>query len=164
MPSEDDIRRFMSYVKKTKTCWLWIGGKSGNGSGAFHDRQGRNLRAHRVMAEWTNGPIAEEIVVCHNCDVKLCVNPLHLFLGTRKDNCLDRVMPPPRPRYARTRVKKSMNSGETNGMAKLTIGKVLLIRAMHATGRFTQTEIGRRFKITSGTIHQIIRRELWAHI
>lgn len=163
MPSEDDIRRFMSYVKKTKTCWLWIGGKSGSGY-AFFTYKGRSVKASRFILEATNGPLSKDAVVCHNCDVKACVNPLHLFVGTAKDNYLDRVMPPPLPQYTRALVNKSVNNCEVNGMAKLSRGKVLLIKAMHATGRFTQTEIASGLGVNVTTIHRVIKGETWRHV
>lgn len=36
-----------------------------------------------------NGPIPKGLVVRHTCDVRECVNPDHLILGTQKDNIRD---------------------------------------------------------------------------
>jgi hypothetical protein len=49
------------------------------------------------------GAIPDELFVCHRCDVKHCVNPHHLFLGTCKDNMID------------AKNKNRMASGEKNG-------------------------------------------------
>lgn len=35
------------------------------------------------------GPIPEGMNVCHTCDVTLCVNVQHLFLGTQLENVAD---------------------------------------------------------------------------
>jgi hypothetical protein len=48
--------------------------------------------AHRMAWELTYGEIPAGLVVMHSCDVRHCVNPGHLQLGTRKDNNQDRVM------------------------------------------------------------------------
>ena len=92
--------RFWAKVDKTTSpdgCWLWMGGKdkpwndkmtSGYGRFSAHLKQ---VGAHRVSWELTNGPIPEGLEVLHHCDNPPCVRPAHLFLGTQSDNLFDAV-------------------------------------------------------------------------
>lgn len=70
-------------------CWLWTASlkTSGYGNIGF---AGRNMPAHRAALIVTGrklpGP-GEEL--CHKCDVRRCVNPDHIFIGTRTDNMRD---------------------------------------------------------------------------
>lgn len=71
-----------------KDCWLWQAGKFDSGYGQMH-YEGKNQLAHRASYQMYKGPIPEGLVVMHSCDVRLCVNPNHLSVGTQKDNIQD---------------------------------------------------------------------------
>lgn len=71
-------------------CWLWQGPISSNGYGRCAMGKRRAwMAAHRVSWTIHYGDIPQGLFVCHHCDVPLCVNPAHLFLGTQTDNMRD---------------------------------------------------------------------------
>ena len=83
--------RFWEKVDKRgpNDCWLWVGSKR---SGYGYFRVGKNrVGCHRWIWEYYNGPIAIGMDICHKCNVRNCVNPNHLFVGTRKENMEDMV-------------------------------------------------------------------------
>lgn len=82
------MERFYSKIEKTDTCWLWKAGQRGNGYGAIKVN-GKTVLAHRFSYELHKGEIPNGLYVCHSCDVRSCVNPDHLWLGTQKDNMMD---------------------------------------------------------------------------
>lgn len=70
-------------------CWVWMNALS-NGYGAFTKDQ-IVRKAHRASYECFNGPIPKGLLVRHSCDVRSCINPAHLLVGTNADNIQDAV-------------------------------------------------------------------------
>lgn len=81
--------RFWDRVEQSDGCWLWVAGTKNSGYGVFAPTHGEVHMAHRYSWMLANGPIPDGMLVCHTCDVKLCVRPDHLFLGTAKENMDD---------------------------------------------------------------------------
>lgn len=69
-------------------CWLWTGALKDNGYGDCW-LDGRVIGAHRAFFTLLVGEIPAGMQICHRCDVRCCVNPDHLFLGSRLDNMRD---------------------------------------------------------------------------
>lgn len=83
--------RFWKRVAKSESgCWMWKGSVDGGGYGTISTCRGyAPAKAHRVSWEMRNGLIPQGMDICHRCDTPGCVNPEHLFLGSRKDNVHD---------------------------------------------------------------------------
>jgi hypothetical protein len=77
-------------------CHLWRGNTDCYGYGRLRDTDGRYVKAHRAAYFWANGPFDDSKLVCHHCDVRSCVNPEHLYLGSYADNNRDRCIRNPR--------------------------------------------------------------------
>ena len=84
------MQRFWDKVEKTDGCWVWTASKFADGYGKFKF-DGKNRRAHRMAWLLTNGEIPDGMVVMHSCDIRECVNPEHLSIGSAKDNSQDMV-------------------------------------------------------------------------
>ena len=141
--------RFWSYVfiKDNDQCWEWIGG--GIRYGNFCIKRGDVFKAHRVSWVIANRrEIPDEVFVCHSCDNGICVNPLHLFLGTPKDNTRDSMQ------------KGRGIIGEKNGNAKLSEIDVENIRRILDIG-LTQKSISDKYNVDPSTISLINSGKSW---
>jgi hypothetical protein len=157
---EDLATRFMKHVvvDHETGCWNWTGTKNRAGYGSIQVNQYKRF-AHRVSWEIHKGaiPPAEGYhghVVCHRCDNPPCVNPEHLFLGTQYTNMKDRD----------SKGRRVAAVGSSHAMSKLTEVDVRAIRAMAETGRVSQFELARSFKVSRGMISLVVNRKNWKHI
>lgn len=143
------LELFMSHVKKSKDCWMWTGAQMGrdarNKYGQFY--MGRKLQmqtAHRASWILHNGPIPNnKIHVLHDCDVKLCVRPDHLHLGSNKQNMVEAAI-----RGFRTK--------------KLNAEKVRAIRGFK--GQRSSKEVAKMYGVCYSTICEIWRGRTWGHL
>jgi hypothetical protein len=131
-------------------CWLWVGAILPDKYGTIRI-DGRTQKAHRVSWELHRGQIPEGLFVCHKCDVRCCVNPDHLFLGTQQDNVND-MMRKGRGKYA--------HAGAKNPQAKLTDADVIAIRS----SRKPYQTIAEQFGIATVTVGLVRRRITWRHV
>src|SRR6185295_8692220 len=91
-PEEVKTRFWGKYIPVTESgCWIWDSFCRRGGYGQFGIRNGVMVYAHR-MAYWLAfGEFDESLDVLHRCDVPVCVNPNHLWLGTHKENMHDMI-------------------------------------------------------------------------
>ncbi len=136
-------------------CVLWTGTARPSGYGyiTLGSRMGnQKIAAHRASWELHNGPIPDSLCVLHRCDVRLCVAPEHLFLGTNADNTADMI------------AKGRQAIGEKSGLAKLTQEQVRQIRDRYAAGGISQRTLAREYRVRDITVSAVIRRRNWKHI
>lgn len=150
-----DVCRFWAKVgwRRAGECWLWQGCKHHSGHGQFGVGPVARIYAHRFSWELVNGPVPDGQCVLHRCDVPACVNPDHLFLGTRVDNMHDM--------WAKGRGSKPPRLvGARHHQAKLTEADVAAIRRSPAPDRETAEAYG----VKQRTIWAIRHRQTWKHV
>ena len=84
-----NLRDFWLFVDRTPGCWLWRGQTMNKGYGLFHVPQHSLMLAHRLAWILDRGRIPYLLRVLHHCDVRPCVRPDHLFVGSQTDNMRD---------------------------------------------------------------------------
>ena len=135
---------------KGQRCWAWTASTQAKGYGQFKLNEGMKL-AHRVAWLLVYGTWPKPCAL-HKCDNRSCVNTLHLFEGSIKDNAKDMV--------AKGRFTPPAKTGEHNGFSRLTEKQVIKIRKLSAQG-WTQHALAERFNSAQTNISSILLRKTW---
>lgn len=125
-------------------CWLWKG-KPRHGYGRIRFN-GKQCQLHRVAYEVHIGPIPKGMCVCHKCDVKLCCNPAHFFIGTLTDNNHDRD----------SKFRMNPCRGDRNPQSKIKDCDISQLIDLSDCGRFPITWIAKIYGIHPRTLYGMI--------
>lgn len=137
-------KRFELRINRTETCWLWTGkSKTEFGYGRI-SYFGKPERAHRVAYILYVGKIPTGKHVLHTCDIPLCVNPKHLYIGSNKENGRDRS--------ARNRIA----IGENNPLSKYPNRLVSTIRKKFAIGTRVNEAMSVKYGLSRRHLKDII--------
>ena len=139
--------RFWAKTRVEGNCWIWTGRLQPGGYGLVSrtiEGKRRSFLAHRYSYQIAKGEIPAGLLVRHSCDVRRCVNPDHLDVGTHAQNSRDAVE---RGRLAQ----------------KLCADDVRVIRFME-DGGVSRSEIAAVFGISQSMVSNIIGGKFWAHV
>ena len=151
MKLEPIAKRFWRKVDRMgkKDCWIFRATVSACGYGLF-SKNGSSALAHRVSWWIHYGEIPKRKLVLHKCDNPPCVNPNHLFIGTPKDNAIDRA-------------KKGRSNHPIGGRNGREILSESDVKAMRQSN-LSCYKLADIYLISKSTAHAAISRKTWSHI
>lgn len=155
MINEKIKKRFFRKVEiiPFHSCWEWTACLDMSGYGQMNIGAKKSERAHRISWIIHNGKIPDLLCVLHKCDNRSCVNPDHLFLGTRQDNNADMM----------AKGRKVTVKGAKHRLAKLIDSQVVEIRKKRAQGA-KLTDLSETYGVSVSVISKICLKKTWAHI
>lgn len=141
-----DVLQFAKHNDATG-CLEWTGTLWKTGYGRFQ-MANKSHKAHRVAYELAKGAIEGAACVLHRCDNRKCINVDHLFIGTRKDNNLDKT------------AKGRQTKGVDVNTAKINDETVRRIREDVRDANSIAEDIGLSF----GHVNKIRHGRAWTHV
>jgi hypothetical protein len=164
---EDPEARFWRFVSKSDGCWLWTGTVVARYGQFRTGGQGsKKVRAHRYSYVLAKGHIPDGVLICHTCDVPLCVNPDHLYEGDSASNMADRSTRGRTASGDRSGARQhpqSVARGSRQGSARLDERKVLEILLRREAGE-SEMALATSFGVDRKTINGIVNRKFWRHV
>jgi hypothetical protein len=152
----DVIRSFIDrigYDVSPDGCHLWRGYVAPNGY-ARGRIDGLSVPVHRAAWVAENGPMTFGLDACHKCDVRNCINPEHIFPGSRRENMQDCAL---KKRLGFHTSPENMPRGERHGAAKLTLEQAMEVWASCDEAG----TISKRFGIDGSVVCKIKKGSLW---
>lgn len=156
-PPDDDYKKILeckllSNIRiDEKKCWNWLGIPNTTGYAQISHRDKKRMSVHRLSYTLFKGGIPKGMDVCHSCDNKICINPDHLWVGTREQNLKDMVM------------KGRSRKGTNKKAAKLDDDKVKYCRFMSDFG-VSKLQLAKFFNVCHTTMCMAIDGRSWRHV
>ena len=114
-------------------------------------REGKSQFVSRYVYEKYIGKIPKGLCVLHLCDNPGCINPAHLYAGTKQDNVNDMF----------ERGRDRSPKGEKNGQAKL---KEQQVKEIRSNKKDSQAVLGRKYGVHRNTIFDIKHNRTWNYV
>lgn len=146
---EERIKHFWESVdkKSESDCWNWLLYKNQEGYGRFN-WLGKLISTHRIAYYLSTGIDPISMLVLHSCDNPSCCNPGHLFLGTDRDNCHDKI----------NKGRDVKADGGNHWKASISDKDAIAIRAQH---REFCDNMAARFGITRDALRSLLLGKTW---
>lgn len=156
-----DTERFWGGVLRTSNeeeCWF--------SKRHYFTWKGLYLVPARVAFVLAKGPLTEDDLVCHTCDIGQCCTPSHLFKGTQVVNMQDMIQ------KGRGRSGVAKQEGEDNPNAKFTQLQIALMREAYTTlveqghGKgptsFSCVSLAVSYNTSPEYVYRLVRGDYWA--
>lgn len=135
-----------------KCCWLWKGQVSKKGYGKVSYLNDKHI-AHSLIFKLHHSLALYTGECClHTCDIPLCCNWNHIYIGDTKQNVQDKV--------ERNRQIKGVQSSQS----VVNDNKVLQLRRLYSSGGWTQADLCYVFGVSTTIVNRIINRKDWTHV
>jgi len=170
LPLVERLRQ--SFFENKEGCHEWNKAISKKGYGVIGigsrvNKSRKTILAHRLSWELYNvKSIPKDLCVLHKCDNRRCINPLHLFLGTPKDNTQDMII---KNRGANKKgvvpnnFVKQVERVKKGQFSKLTAIQVKEIKKFLEVG-INYRIIADQYNVSASCISDIKRKATWIDI
>jgi len=133
-------------------CWLWPGAKDSSGYGNV-GMNGKDYITHRAIYIGYHGVTLTPSQLClHTCDVKLCCNWWHLYIGDKRQNTKDALQ--------RGQHKK----GSSHVFAKLNENQVRQARRLYSSDSWSVEDLCNIFPVKKSVMGRIVHYKDWSHL
>lgn len=142
-----------AYAHLGEPCLIVEGSPQVHGGHIRISIDGVQWMAHRWVWVQEHGPIPDDVLVLHHCDVSPCIRLSHLYTGDGKDNARDRA----------TRHRGFRHPpGSGHPGARLVEAQVAELRERYEQGD-SQRALAEDYGVAQMTVSKIVRRETWKH-
>lgn len=126
-------------------CWIFTGCTTLDGYGRIRYK-GETKLAHVVSYEIFKGTVPDNLMVMHSCDVRCCINPDHLGIGSHNDNMKDMT----------SKGRQAVMYGSDNSNCKLSDDAVDEIVSRYTLEKISQKTLAAEYGVSQQLISGII--------